>query len=64
MYVDGASNAQGARIGIILVSPEGIRLEHSLRLSFRAFNNEAKYEALIARLKASKKLDAKEVEIF
>lgn len=64
VYVDGASNARGARIGIVLVSPKGIRLEHSLRLSFRAFNNEAKYEALIARLKAAKKLDTEEVEII
>ena len=30
VYVDGASNAQGVGVGIILVSPEGIRLEHSI----------------------------------
>ena len=51
VYMDGASNAQGVRGGIVLVSPKGIRLEHSLRLSFRASNNEVEYEALIAGLR-------------
>ena len=58
------SNAQGARVGIVLVSPKGVRLEHSLRLSFRASNNEVEYEALISRLKAVKKLDVQVVEII
>ena len=51
-------------MGIVLVSPEGIRLEYSLRLSFKAFNNEAEYEALIAGLRAVKELAMKVVEIF
>ena len=58
MYVDVASNARGAGVGIVLVSPKGIRLEHSLRLSCRASNNEAEYEALIVGLRAVKELDA------
>ena len=36
----------------------GYRLEHILRLSFRASNNEVEYEALIAGLRAVKELDA------
>ena len=36
VYVDKAFNAQGARVGIVLVSPKGVRLECSLRLSFKA----------------------------
>lgn len=64
VYVDGASNAQGARVGIVLVSPEGTRLKHSLRLSFRASNNEAKYEAFIVRLRTDKELATQVVEIF
>ena len=34
VYVDGASNVWGSRIGIVLESPEGIRVEHSLKLGF------------------------------
>lgn len=48
----------------MLVSPKGVRLEHSLRQSFRASNNEAEFEALIAGLEVVKKLDAQAVEIF
>ena len=36
---------------IVIITPEGIRLEHSFRLGFRASNNEAEYEALLAGLK-------------
>lgn len=64
MCVDEASNARGAGIGIVLVLSEGLRVEHSLRLSFWALNNEAEYEALIMGHRAARKLDAKEVEIF
>ena len=64
VYMDGASNTRGSRIKVVLISPEGLRLEKSLRLGFRASNNEAEYEALIAGLRAVQKLGAKEVEVF
>ena len=64
MFVDSTSNAQEARIGIIIMSPKGVKLEHSLRLGFRTSNNEAKYEALLAGLKATQKLEATDVEIY
>ena len=50
MYVNGVFNAWGSGVGVVLESPKGIRLEKSLRFGFRASNNEAEYEALIARL--------------
>ena len=34
-------------MGLVLVSPEKITIEKSLRLSFSATNNEAEYEALL-----------------
>ena len=64
VYMYRASNARGARVGIVLVSPEGIRLKHSLRVSFRASNNETEYETLISGLKVVKELDAQVVEVF
>lgn len=39
------------------------RLEHSLKLGFRASNNEAKYEVLVAGLRATHSLEAADVEI-
>ena len=48
----------------MLVSLERIKLEKSLQLGFRASNIEVEYEALIAGIKATRNLGAKEVEIF
>ena len=64
VFVDGASNAMGAGAGIVIITPEGIRLEHSFRLGFKASNNEAEYEAFLARLRAVLHLGAKDVEIY
>ena len=64
VFVDGASSAMGVSVEIIIITPEGIRLEHSFTLGFKAFNNEAKYEALIAGLKIAFDLGARDVEVF
>uniref|UniRef100_A0A803P5I9 Uncharacterized protein n=1 Tax=Cannabis sativa TaxID=3483 RepID=A0A803P5I9_CANSA len=37
-----------------MISPDGLRLQATLRIMFSASNNEAKYEALIEGLKLSK----------
>ena len=58
VFVDGALSAMGAGVGIVIITPEGIRLEHSFRLGFNAFNDEAEYEALIAGLKTAFNLSA------
>ena len=47
VYVDGAANQRGSGVGLVLVSPENITIEKSLRLGFSATNNEAEYEALL-----------------
>jgi len=52
----------GARISII--SPEGIQLEHSFRLGFKAFNNEAEYKTFLAGLRTVLGMGARDVEIY
>lgn len=52
VYVDSASNAKGSGMGIVMVSPKGLRMEKSLKLDFCASNNETKYEAFIVGLRA------------
>ena len=47
VYVDGAANHRGSKVGLVLISPKKIIIEKSLRLGFSATNNEAKYEALL-----------------
>ena len=47
VYTDGVSNQKGAGIGIVLINPEKLIMQKSLRLGFLATNNEAEYEALL-----------------
>ena len=50
VYVDGATNQRGSGIGLVVVSPEGVIIEKSLRLGFSAMNNEAEYKVLLTRM--------------
>lgn len=52
-HVDGASNNNGAGAGVILVIPCGVLHESAITINFLATNNEAKYEALFAGLRAA-----------
>ena len=54
----------GAGAGIIIITQKGIRLEHSFRLGFKAFNNEAQYEAFIAGLRTVFDMGARDVEVY
>ena len=62
--MDGASSAMGAGARIVIITLEGIRVKHSFRLGFKAFNNEAEYEALLAGLRAVLDLRAWEVKVY
>ena len=64
VFVDDASSAMGVGAGIVIITLEGIRVEHSFRLGFKASNNEAEYEALLAKLKVVLDRGAQEVEVY
>ncbi|XP_059664191.1 uncharacterized protein LOC132309960 [Cornus florida] len=64
LFVDGSSNQMGAGIGIKLQMPEGTALSQALRLEFRATNNEAEYEALLAGIKLAKELKVRNLNVF
>lgn len=64
VFVVGASSVMGVGAGIFIITLEGIRVEHSFRLCFKASNNEAEYEALLARLRVVLDLEAQEVEVY
>ena len=64
VYVDGAANYRGSRVGLVLISPERIKIEKYLRLDFSATNNEAEYEALLVRMTMVQKIGGEVVEIF
>ena len=60
---DGAANAQGSGVGLILTYPDGIDIEYGLRFGFQASNNEAEYEAVIARLNLVHSMEVDELEV-
>ena len=64
LYMDGAANQRGSGVGLVLVSPEKITIEKSLRLSFSATNNEEEYEALLMGMMMVQKIGGKAVKVF
>ena len=48
----------------MLVTPEKLIMEKALRLEFSATNNEAEYEALLARIIMVKLLGGEMVELY
>ena len=64
VYVDGVANHRGSRVGLVLISPERITIEKSLRLGFSSTNNKAEYEALLTRMIMVQKVRVKAVEVF
>ncbi|XP_075645518.1 uncharacterized protein LOC142616581 [Castanea sativa] len=64
VFMDGMSNTAGAGARIVVITPDELKLEHLFRLGFRASNNEAKYEALLAGLRVVMDLGAREVKVY
>ncbi|XP_066168748.1 uncharacterized protein [Oryza sativa Japonica Group] len=59
MAFDGALNSQGAGAWFILTSPSGDQFKHAIHLNFRATNNTAEYEGLLAGIRAAASLGVK-----
>ena len=51
-------------MGLVLVSPERITIEKSLRLNFSATNNEVEFEALLMGMMMVQKMGGKAVRVF
>ncbi|XP_075481082.1 uncharacterized protein LOC142521778 [Primulina tabacum] len=64
VYVDGSSSKDGSGVAVVLISPAGEEVKLAVRLDFRASNNEAEYEAVLAGLRAARNVGATRVLIF
>lgn len=64
VFVDDSSYVMGAGDGTVILSPKGVKVKHSLRLGSKASNNEAKYEVLLAGLRATLSLEATKLEVY
>ncbi|XP_068484963.1 uncharacterized protein [Phaseolus vulgaris] len=61
LYVDGSSNKTACGAGVVLEGPGDLLLEQALQFGFRATNNQAEYEALLAGLNLAYDMGAREV---
>ena len=59
-----AANQRDSGVGLVLISPEEITIEKSLRLGFSATNNEAEYEALLEGMSMIQILGGKSLNMF
>ena len=57
--MDGSSNQQGSGAGVILEGSNGFLIEQALRFAFKVSNNQAEYEALVAKMLLAKEMGAK-----
>ena len=64
VYTDAATNQKDSGVGVVIISPNRIVLEKSLRLSCLATNNKAESEALLLGLEAVKCLVGNSIEVF
>ncbi|XP_050895984.1 uncharacterized protein LOC127102687 [Lathyrus oleraceus] len=64
LVFDGASNARGHGICVVITSPTGFHLPFTARLCFDCINNMAEYEACIYGLEEAIDLRIKILELF
>jgi len=62
--MDGSSNRQVGRAGVVFHNSEGDKVECMVRLDFPTTNNEVEYEALIARLDLAKAAGATSMVVY
>jgi ribonuclease HI len=63
MYFDGSVMKEGADIGLIFVSPVGVRMRYMVHLYFPASSNVAKYEVLVNSLDITIELGIRRLDI-
>ncbi|XP_074299868.1 uncharacterized protein LOC141631042 [Silene latifolia] len=64
LYIDGASNARGTGVGLVLRSPKGDMIVQAVRCEFKATNNEAEYEALILGMHMASELKVRNLRVY
>ena len=64
VYVDEVSNQKGLGVGLVLMSPEKVVIEKSLRLDFSTTNNEADYKTLLEGMAVVQRMGGKSIKLF
>ena len=63
LNVDNASRQIGVGVGLQLKAPTGERIEQVIWFGFLMFNNETKYEAILARVDLAKSISSEKIMI-
>ena len=63
MYFDGSLMKKGAGVGLVFVSPLGVRMRYMVRIHFPSSNNVAEYEALINGLRITIELGIRWLDV-
>ncbi|GFS28943.1 hypothetical protein Acr_00g0004750 [Actinidia rufa] len=63
LFVDGSSNQHDCGAGLVIQAPSSEQMEYAIRMGFKATNNEAEYEALLAGLRVATELGAQSLEV-
>ena len=64
IHVDGSSTQHVGGIGVVLLSSEGDKLKHKVRLQYQTTNNEAEYKALLKGLELAKSVEAESILVL
>ncbi|GJY04561.1 reverse transcriptase domain-containing protein [Tanacetum coccineum] len=62
LFTDGTSSLKGSRVGLVLIDPSGVEHTYALRLTFDSTNNKAEYEALLAGLRITRRMNIQKLE--
>ena len=62
--MDGSSTQHAGGIRVVLLSPEGDKLKHKIRLQYQTTNNEVEYEALLKGLELAKSIEAESILVL
>ncbi|RDX96111.1 Retrovirus-related Pol polyprotein from transposon 17.6, partial [Mucuna pruriens] len=63
LSVDGSSNHTRSGAGVIFEGPAGAFIEQSLQFEFKASNNQAEYEALLAGMKLAQEVGVRKLTV-
>ena len=62
--MDGVDKQKGFGVGLVLISPEKLIVEKSLRLGFSATNNKAEYETLLEGMSLVHRMGGRSITMF
>jgi len=64
LYFDGAFSKEGARAGIVLISPNKENIGQSCKIEFEVTNNVAEYDAFLLGFELAKSLKVQNFSVF